>query len=186
MFPSDEDALEFLEGHGLDDACAKMQKHSSYGNREQEIHEAVVEEIKPIKNTYRRIMERDRVVRDCVAKKVQAAYRQHLERIRPVWNSTAVKIQVAYRRYLKRKSIVPTRIDAAQANYWRLLRERSVEMEWPNDSRYYLLFRVPLAYILVCLDRIEALFKSGKKGGTKKTTLHRYDNVDCILYLGPV
>jgi len=120
---------------------------------------------------------------------IQDAYRRHLERKR---TPAIRKIQAAYRRYLKRKSIVRTGIDATQAQYWDDLRKKSMEMEWSKDSQYYILFRVPLAYILVCLDAIAAFAKSGKDEANKRLmapghmgtedlmetfTQYRYDSV---------
>ena len=94
------------------------------------------------------------------AKVIQEAYRAHRRRLEQRKADAARKIQAAYRRYLRRKEIVRDRIGAARTHFWHLLRTRSLEMEWPRDSQYYLLFRVPLGYILVCLDTIEALFGS--------------------------
>jgi len=125
---------------------------------------------------------------------IQDAYRRHLERKRA---GAARKIQVVYRRYWKRKTIIRMGIDATQARYWHLLRKRSKEMEWTKDSRYHLLFRVPLAYILVCLDVIKAFAESEKKEAKKRVMTegnreledlmealdhYRYDSVDYILY----
>jgi len=130
------------------------------------------------------------------ARVIQDAYHRDLERKRA---GAARKIQVAYRRHLKGKAVVREGIDAIQARYWHLLRKRSMKMEWPKDSRYYLLFRVPLAYILVCLDTIGAFVESEKKeakkrmitedhGGLEQLTeaLNRYrcDSVDYTLYQG--
>ena len=129
------------------------------------------------------------------AKTIQDAYRRYLERKRA---NAAKKIQAAYRRRLNRKSIVRKGIDATQAHYWHLLRKRSMEMEWSKNSRYYLLFRVSLAYVLVCLDTIKAFVESEKEA-KKRTkaedhikleelmetlTQHRYDNVDYTSYQG--
>lgn len=102
------------------------------------------------------------------AKTIQSACRRHLERKRAVRDSAATRIQAAYLRYLKRKSIVRKGINATQARYWHLLRKRSIEMEWTKESRYYLLFRVPLAYILVCLDVIGEFVESKKKESKKR------------------
>jgi len=102
------------------------------------------------------------------AKTIQGAYRRHLGRKRAVRDSAAKKIQAAYLRHLKRKSIVRKGIDATQARYWHLLRRRSMEMEWTKESRYNLLFRVPLAYILVCLDVIGGFVESKKKESKKR------------------
>lgn len=102
------------------------------------------------------------------AKAIQGAYRRHLGRKRAVRDGAAKKIQAAYLRHLKRKSIVRKGIDATQARYWHLLRKRSMEMEWTKESRYNLLFRVPLAYILVCLDVIGGFVESKKKEFKKR------------------
>ena len=130
------------------------------------------------------------------AKVIQDAYRHHLERKR---TPAVRKIQAAYRRHLKRMSVVRTGIDENQAHYWQLLRQRSTEMEWSKDSRYYLLFRVPLAYILACLDAIKAFIDSEDDAGKKRLnagayqdiddlmealTKYRYDNIDCALCSG--
>lgn len=100
---------------------------------------------------------------DNAAKVIQGAYRRHLEQKRQRRAVAARKIQATYRRYLKRKSVVHQGVDAAQAHYWHLLRKRSLEMGWSKDSRYYILFRFPLAYILVCLDVIKTFAESEKK-----------------------
>jgi len=130
------------------------------------------------------------------AKVIQDAYRRHLE-----WKlgPAARKIQRAYRRYLERKRIVRTGIDVAQARHWNLLRKRSMEMKWPKGSRYYILFRVPLAYILVCLEAIKPFLESERRVVRKRMvtedpkgleelmeTFHRYryDNVDCAVHQG--
>ena len=99
------------------------------------------------------------------AKMIQDAYRRHLEQRRA---GAARRIQVAYRRHLKRTSIIRQGIDATQVRYWHLLRKRSMKMEWSKGSRYYLLFRVPLAYILVCLDAVKAFVESEKKEAKKR------------------
>lgn len=129
------------------------------------------------------------------AKTIQNAYRHHLERRR---GRAAQKIQVAYLRYLGRKKIVRKGIDATQARYWQLLRKRSTEMEWTKDSRYHLLFRVPLAYILVSLDVAGGFVESKKKEAKKRLTAegdkdlenvmdtlqqYRCDHIDCGSYL---
>jgi len=121
---------------------------------------------------------------------IQDAYHRHWERER---TPAIRKIQAAYRRYLKRKSVVRKGIDATQAQYWDDLRKKSMEMEWSKDSRYYLLFRVPLAYILVCLDVIATFARSGKNEANRRlvapdhmgiedlmetTTQYRYDGVN--------
>jgi hypothetical protein len=98
------------------------------------------------------------------ARVIQDAYRHHRERKR---TPAARKIQAAYRRYLKRKRAARKGIDATQAQYWEILRKESTETEWSKDSQYYLLFRVPLAYILVCLDAIKSFAESGKKEAKK-------------------
>ena len=98
------------------------------------------------------------------AKVIQAAYSRHLERKRV---AAALKIQAACRRYLRRKNIARKGIDESRVQYWKPLRERSEEMEW-EDSRYYLLFRVPLADVLICLDLIWAFLKAEKKDANKR------------------
>ena len=130
------------------------------------------------------------------AKAIQDAYRRYLERKRI---SAARKIQAVYRRHLKRKSVVRKGIEATQAHYWNLLRKRSKEMEWTKGSQYYLLFRVPLGYILVCLSAIEAFAESEKKEVRKRMmtedhkgleelvdalSQYRCDSIDCTLYRG--
>ena len=135
------------------------------------------------------------------AKTIQNAYRRHRERKHSVQDSAAKKIQAAYLRHLKRKNVIRKGTDATQARYWHLLRKRSMEMEWTKDSRYYLLFRVPLAYILVCLDTIGAFAESGKKEAKKRMGTedhrsledlmdniqqHRYDSVDRTSHLGSI
>ena len=129
------------------------------------------------------------------AKVIQYVYRRHLERKRA---GAARKIQAACRRYLRRKNI-RMGIDATQAHYWHLLRKRSKEMEWTKDSRYHLLFRVPLAYILVCLDAIKTFAESEKKEAkdrvmkgdnkeledlTEALDNYRYDSIDSTVYQG--
>jgi len=130
------------------------------------------------------------------AKVIQDAYRCHLERKRA---GAAKKIQAAYRRRLKRKSVVHKGIDATQVHYWNLLRETSTEMEWTKDSQYYLLFRIPLADILTCLDTIKVFAESERKEARKRMMTedntgleesmealdkHRCDSVDCTSYQG--
>jgi hypothetical protein len=120
------------------------------------------------------------------AKVIQDAYRRHSGQKRA---SAARKIQAAYRHYLERKTAV--------RHYWYLLRKRSKEMEWSKDSQYYLLFRVPLAYILVCLDVIKTFTESEKKEAKKRVMTegdrgleklmealhqHRCDSFGCTLY----
>ena len=41
-------------------------------------------------------------------------------------------------------------------------------MKWSKDSQYYLLFRVPLGDILVCLDVVGAFFESKKKDANER------------------
>ena len=72
-------------------------------------------------------------------------------------------------------------------------------MEWTKDSRYYLLFRVPLADILVCLDMIKSFAESEKKEARKRMmkedhkgleesmeaqSRYRCDSVGYTLYQG--
>ena len=143
------------------------------GDREQEVDEVTVKAAKTIQDAYRRRLERKRVVRDSAAKKIQSAYLRHLER----------------------KRVVRTGVDSTQARYWHLLRKRSTEMEWSKDSRYHLLFRVPLAYILVSLDVIGEFAEFEKNEAKKRITAedhrgyedlmenlqqHRYDTVDML------
>ena len=104
-------------------------------------------------------------IQDDAADAMQEVDRHRLEQERAV---AARKIQVIYRRYLKRKNVVRKGIDETQAHFWHLLRERSTEMKWSKGSQYYLLFRVPLADILVCLDVIGAFFESKKKDASKR------------------
>jgi hypothetical protein len=104
------------------------------------------------------------------AKVILNAYRRHSERQRIIRRDAAKKIQVAYLRYLKRKRVVRKGIDATQARYWQLLRKRSTGMKWTKGSRYYLLFRIPLAYILVCLDVVGGFVESKKKEAKKRVT----------------
>ena len=127
------------------------------------------------------------------AKTMQDAYRCHLEQKRA---GAAKKIQAVYLCHLKRRSVGRTGINTTLAHYWDLLRKRSMEMEWSKDSRYYLLFRVPLGYILVCLDAIKVFAEFKKE--TKKRMMtedhkgleesmeaisqHRCVDIDCILY----
>jgi len=111
------------------------------------------------------------------AKIVQGAYRRHLERKRV---EAARKIQVTYRRHLK-KAVVNEGVDAAQAHYWHLLRKRSTKMRWPKDSRYYLLFRVPLAYILVCLDTVKAFVESEKKEAKKRMMTEDHGGLEELM-----
>ena len=135
-------------------------------------------------------------IRVNAAKTIQDAYRRHLEQKRA---GAARKIQAAYRRRLRRKRVIRKGIDATQAHYWHALRKRSMEMEWSTGSRYHLLLRVPLAYILVCLDVIKAFAESEKKGAKKRMLTeddrnleelmgaldqYRFGGVDCICYRG--
>ena len=99
------------------------------------------------------------------ARTIQGAYRRHLERKRA---AAARKIQAAYRRHLKRKNVVRMGIDATQAHYWNLLRKQSMKMNWTKESRYYLLFRVALGYILACLDTIKTFTELEKKEAKKR------------------
>ena len=115
-----------------------------------------------IQAAYRRYLERKQAA---VARKIRDAYRSHLERKRV---GAAKKIRAAYRFHLKQKSVNRVGIDAIQTRYWRLLRERSMEMEWSKDSQYYLLFRVPLGYILACLDLIKTFVESERKEVMKR------------------
>ena len=115
-----------------------------------------------IQAAYRHCLERKQAA---AARKTRDAYHCHLERKRV---DAAKKIQVAYRFHSKEKSVNRVGIDAIQAHYWRLLRERSMEMEWSKDSQYHLLFRVPLGYILVCLDVIKTFVESERKEVTKR------------------
>ena len=109
------------------------------------------------------------------AKTIQDAYRRYLERKR---TDAARKIQAAYRSRLKRKSIARKGIEA---HYWHLLRKRSKKMEWTKDSRYYLLFRVPLAYILVCLDTIKSFADSGKKEAKKRAMTEHHRELEEVM-----
>jgi len=104
------------------------------------------------------------------ARVIQDAYRRHWERKR----TTAVrKIQATYRRYLKWKVVVHQGINTVQAHYWQLLRKRSLAMGWSKDSRYYILFRFPLAYILVCLDVIKTFVESKKEDAKERVVAGR-------------
>ena len=138
--------------------------------------------------------DRTRIV---AARTIQDAYRHHLERKRA---GAVRKIQAACRRYLKRKAVVRKGMEATQAHYWHLLRKRSMKMKWAKGSRYYLLLRVPLAYILVCLDTIKAFSESEKKEAKKRVMTeddknleelmeslkqHRYDHINRTLYQTP-
>jgi len=110
-------------------------------------------------------------------------------------NAAKVLLDV-YRRHLRQRSTVRQGIGATEAHFWRLLRKRSTKMKWPKDSQYYLLFRVPLAYILVCLDTIKAFIESEKKEANKQLIngdhkgiedsmgaldQYKYDNADYTL-----
>lgn len=107
-------------------------------------------------------------IRINAAKMIQDAYRAHRRHLKQKRVSAARKIQVAYRRHLKRKNVVRKGIDELRVHYWRVLRMRSREMEWSKDSRYFILFRVPLADILVCLDIVGTFFQSEKKEANKR------------------
>ena len=85
-------------------------------------------------------------------------------------------IEDAYYCHLERK-----RTGTARKNYWRLLRKRSMQMTWSKDSRYYLLFRVPLAYILVCLDVIKAFVELEKKGAKKRMMTEKDKNLEDLM-----
>ena len=98
------------------------------------------------------------------AQVIQVAYYRHLERKRV---AAALKIQAACRRYLRQRNVARMVIDESRVQYWKLLRERSKETKW-EDLRYYLLFRVPLADILICLDLIWAFLKAEKKDANKR------------------
>ena len=133
------------------------------------------------------------------AKAIQGAYRAYRHRLEQKQVIAACKIQAAYRRHSIRRNIVRKGIDESQARFWTLLRERSREMKWPKDSRYYLLFRVPLGDILVCLNTVGAFLASRKKEANKRITdtekkgqgdfakagdQYRYDRVGCALRSG--
>ena len=135
-------------------------------------------------------------IRVNTAKTTQDAYRRHLEQKRA---DATRRIQAVYRHYLTRKSAIRKGIDATQAHYWQALRKRSMEIEWSKDSQYYILFRVPLAYVLVCLDAIKAAVEFKKKGAKKRMMTdddknleesmgvldqYRCDGAVCILYRG--
>jgi hypothetical protein len=102
------------------------------------------------------------------AKVIQDAYRGYRRHFEQKRASAARKIQFAYRRHLARKNHVRKGTNGGRAQYGHLLHMRSREMEWSKDSRYYLLFRVPLVDILVCLDTIGAFFQSEKKEATRR------------------
>ena len=157
---------------------------------EEEIDEAATNAAKVIQDAYRHYLERRRAG---AARKIQIAYRRHLEWKRAVAGSTLAT------HHLKRKSVVRVGVGAIHVRYWRLLRKRSVEMLWSKNSRYYLLFRVPLGYILVCLDVIKTFAESEKKEAKKQVMTadnrdlenlmealdrYRYDGVDCVLDKG--
>ena len=119
----------------------------------------------------------------------------HLSAVPSTLNASAArKIQTAYRCHMKQRRVVRKGIDATHAHYWDLLRERSTEIEWPKDSQYCLLFRAPLADILVCLDVIKAFAESKEANKRMRTASHkdperlmeagnqyRCDTVGCIL-----
>jgi hypothetical protein len=128
------------------------------------------------------------------AKVIQDAYRRRLDRKR---TPAVRKIQAAYRRYRKRKNVVRKGIDATQVQYWETLRKKSLKMKWTKDPRYHLLFRIPLADILTCLDTIKGMSESEKKKANKRLnssnnqdlddvmdviTKIRYDSIDHVLY----
>lgn len=92
----------------------------------------------------------------------------------------AKKIQATYRRHLKRKDVVLKGIDATQARHWDLLRKRSTEMEWPKNSRYYVLFRVPLGSILACLDTLGGFFSNGKGRAKKQRTKADHQDYEAL------
>jgi len=129
------------------------------GNHEQEVNEEKVKAAKMIQNAYRRRLERKRTVRDSAAKKIQAAYLRHL----------------------KRKNVVRKGVDSTQTRYWHLLRKRSTELEWSKNSRYYLLFRIPLAYILVSLDVIGAFVESEKKEAKKRIVTEDHRDLENLM-----
>lgn len=173
----------------------EMEPHDERGQRANVPQERITEENETEESGDHEEGIEERPVR--AAKTIQRAYRRHLERRR---DKAAKKIQVAYLRYLKRKKVVRKGLDATQARYWKLLRKRSMEMEWTKASRYYLLFRVPLAYILVCLDVAGGFLESKKKEAKKRLTAegnkdledimdalpqYRCDDIDCIFLQKP-
>ena len=138
-------------------------------------------------------------IRVKAAKVIQSAYHAYRHRLERKQVIAARKIQAAYHRYLTRRDIVRNGIDEIQVRFWTLLRERSREMKWPKDSRYYLLFRVPLGDILVCLNTIGKFLTSSKKEVNKRITdtenkgqwcfvkagdQYRYDRVGWVLCSG--
>ena len=112
------------------------------------------------------------------ARTIQDAYRRHLER---KWADAARRIQAAYRRRMKRKNIVRKGMEATQAHCWQLLREESMKMEWSKNSRYYLLFRVPLAYILVCLDAVKSFVESKKKESKRRLMIEDHKGLEELM-----
>jgi len=168
----------------------RQQKHID-GAPQERIHDGKEAEAVTAGGDHKEEIDETRVN---AAKVIQDAYRRHLERKR---TPAVRKIQAAYRRYLKRKSAAHQGTGATEAHYWHLLRKRSKKMKWSKDSQYYLLFRVPLAYILVCLDVIGAFAESGKKEANKRLMAadhsgtddlmevveqHKYDSVNCTPY----
>ena len=147
----------------------RLEQRRADGDHEEEIKETRVNAANTIQDAYRRRLEQGQASGDHeeeieetrvnAANAIQDAYRRRLEQRRA---GAAQKIQATYRRYLKRKSVVLQGTDATQAHYWHLLRKRSSEIGWSKDSRYYILFRFPLAYILVCLDVIKTFAESKK------------------------
>ena len=100
---------------------------------------------------------------------IQEAYRAYRGRQVEQKQAAAQMIQAAYRRHLKRMHIPRKGIEgSAQARFWKLLRGKSTEMGLSKDSQYYLLFRIPLGYILACLDSIGAFFESEKRKVNKQ------------------
>ena len=111
---------------------------------------------------------------------IQDAYRRHLDRKR---TPAVRKIEAAYRRYLKRKNVVRKGIDATQVQNWELLRKKSLKMKWTKDSRYHLLFRLPLADILTCLDTIKGMTESEKKKANKRLNSSNNQDLDDVMDL---
>lgn len=144
------------DGGGQGRSPGVQQERIAEENEAEEANPAVDSELE----TDQRLIE--------AAKTIQEAYRRHLERQRTVRHDAARRIQTAYRRYLKRKRLDRKGLDATQARYWQILRKKSMEMEWTKDSRYNILFRVPLACILVCLDTIGGFIESKKKEAKKR------------------
>lgn len=113
------------------------------------------------------------------AKVIQDAYRRHLDRKR---TPAVRKIQAAYRRHLKR-NVIRKGIDATQVQNWELLRKKSSKMKWTKDSQYYLLFRVPLADILTCLDTIKTMSETEKKKANKRMNSSNNQDLDDVMDL---